>query len=212
MAETAPEALEDESSFLLSFSSLCRLHWLTWGRGIKGCWMLVLTKMERWRREREENGGKRRDGGWMREQGEQTEKFRALLSVSSTKWPSNYRAKSDIKASRVKEDSLILSLFLYSPHSLPPSFSLLLFLLYLFSSMSHPGEEEQGQAPLISYLITLVMLHIIGKRWAKWTNKLSDMGLPSPRTLQSQGHLGKRRDTYAVTEEDRERRSERKEN
>lgn len=82
--------------------------------------------------------------------------------------------------------------------------------------MSHPEEEEQGQAPLISYLITLVMLHIIGKRWAKWTNKLSDMGLPSPRMLQSQGHLGKRGDTDAVTEEDtqRERGSEkeRKEN
>lgn len=78
--------------------------------------------------------------------------------------------------------------------------------------MSHPEEEEQGQAPLISYLITLVMLHIIGKRWAKWTNKLSDMGLPSPRTLQSQGHLGKRRDTDAVTEEDREREEREKEN
>lgn len=31
------------------------------------------------------------------------------------------------------------------------------------------------------------------------------MGLPSPRTLQSQGHLRKRRDTDAVTGEDRER-------
>lgn len=35
------------------------------------------------------------------------------------------------------------------------------------------------------------------------------MGLPSPRTLQSQGHLGKRRDTDAVTEEDGEREKER---
>lgn len=32
------------------------------------------------------------------------------------------------------------------------------------------------------------------------------MGLPSPRTLQSQGHLGKRRDTDAVSEGDGERR------
>lgn len=36
------------------------------------------------------------------------------------------------------------------------------------------------------------------------------MGLPSPRTLQSQGHLGKRRDTEAVTEEDGEREGERR--
>lgn len=48
-----------------------------------------------------------------------------------------------------------------SPHplrSLPP-----------LSLVSRPGEEEQeqGQAPLISHLITLVLLHIIGKRWAK---------------------------------------------
>lgn len=32
------------------------------------------------------------------------------------------------------------------------------------------------------------------------------MGLPSPRTLQSQGHLGKRRDTDAVSEGDGESR------
>lgn len=32
------------------------------------------------------------------------------------------------------------------------------------------------------------------------------MGLPSPRTLQSQGHLGKRRDTDVLTEQDREKK------
>lgn len=74
---------------------------------------------------------------------------------------------------------------------------------FIFSS--HPEEEEQGQAQLISYLITLVMLHIIGKRWAKWTNKLSDMGLPSLGPVQSQGHLGNSRDTDAMTERDTER-------
>lgn len=152
----------------------------------------------------EAKGGWGVDGG----KGKQIEKLKALLSVSPTKWPSNYGPKSDIKADSVKEDSLPLFLpfFLCLAKSLPLlTTSLFLSLLFIFSSMSHPEEEDQGQAPLISYLITLVMLHIIGKRWAKWTNKLSDMGLPSPHTLQSQGHLGKRTDTHAVTEEDRER-------
>lgn len=90
------------------------------------------------------------------------------LSVSSLEWPFNYRAKSDIKASRVKEDSHIPILPLTPTlcvHVTPFLFSCC--LLYVFSSVPHPREEERGQAPLISYLITLVMLHIIGKRWAK---------------------------------------------
>lgn len=68
------------------------------------------------------------------------------------------------ESKRIHSFSFAPSLSVFT--SLPPSFRSL-SLLYLFSSMSHPEEEEQGQAPLISYLITLVMLHIIGKRWAK---------------------------------------------
>lgn len=117
---------------------------------------------------------------------------------------SNYRAESDIRASRVKENSLIFISTLFISFSVQLSraiFSTAL-LLYLVCSTSRPEEEEQGQAPFIFHLITLVMLHIIGKRWAKWTNKLSDRSPPSPCTHQSQGHLGKGGDTDVGTEQD----------
>lgn len=83
-------------------------------------------------------------------------------SVSQSTWRNDPLTTGLSQTLRPPESKRIrpFSLAHLTPSSLPPS-------LYLFSSVSHPGEEERGQAPLISYLITLVMLHIIGKRWAK---------------------------------------------
>lgn len=120
----------------------------------------------------EREGGEwrqRRYGRWKRGRGNRyISSGPCCLSASSLKWPFNCRAKSDIKASRVKEDSHILILPLSPPLCVPLTpFLFSCSPLYVFSSVSHPREAERGQAPLISYLITLVMLHIIGKRWAK---------------------------------------------